>query len=74
MYDVTNTLFYRKPDCPCKGCSDRNAGCHSACEKYADWSKEEKAINDKITAAKMTETMKNEVELKGIKRKRGYKK
>lgn len=46
MYDVTNTLFYRKPDCPCKGCYDRSVECHGTCEKYAEWSKEEKAIND----------------------------
>ncbi len=52
MHDVTKTLFYRKPCAPCKGCHDRNAECHSICEKYAEWSKEEKAINDKITAAK----------------------
>lgn len=26
--------------CPCKGCSDRNARCHSVCEKYAQWKTE----------------------------------
>ena len=26
--------------CPCKGCTDRNARCHSGCKKYAAWSDE----------------------------------
>lgn len=29
-----------KPKSPCYGCEERDAGCHSKCEKYADWKKE----------------------------------
>lgn len=25
--------------CPCKGCGDREIGCHSGCEKYKAWRK-----------------------------------
>ena len=25
--------------CPCKGCTDRKVGCHSACIGYKDWLK-----------------------------------
>lgn len=28
------------PKTPCYKCTDRYAGCHSKCEKYADWKKE----------------------------------
>lgn len=27
---------------PCKDCPDRNAGCHSKCERYAEFDKENK--------------------------------
>lgn len=30
---------------PCKDCSDRQVGCHSACEKYLDFRKEVDEIN-----------------------------
>ena len=25
--------------CPCKGCTDREIGCHSKCSKYINWNK-----------------------------------
>lgn len=68
-----NSLFYRKPDSPCKGCTDRFLGCHGTCEDYAAWSKEEKEIGDKIKEERHTEFMKCEPEIRGyIKRKKGY--
>ena len=24
-------------DAPCKGCTDRFAGCHASCERYKEW-------------------------------------
>lgn len=24
-------------NCPCKGCTERNATCHAKCDKYAHW-------------------------------------
>lgn len=68
MYD---SVFYRKPDAPCKGCSDRFLGCHGCCQKYADWVREEKTITDKILSEKATENLKKETEIKlCIKRKK----
>lgn len=32
--------------CPCKGCTDRNARCHSGCKKYAAWSDEMNKAKD----------------------------
>lgn len=26
-------------NCPCKGCTDREAECHSRCPAYTDWRK-----------------------------------
>lgn len=26
-------------DCPCKGCTDREAECHGRCSAYNDWRK-----------------------------------
>ena len=70
---MCNSFFYRKPCSPCKECADRLAGCHSTCGKYADWVEEEKAINDKILAAKATENLKAENEIKkSIKRNKRY--
>lgn len=72
MYTEINNLFYRKPVPPCVDCSDRNAICHSICEKYADWQKAGKAINDKITTAKTAEAMSREVIIKKYRKKRGF--
>ena len=35
--------------CPCKGCKDRNVGCHSKCEGYSQWKGELKGIKKKRT-------------------------
>lgn len=31
--------------CPCKGCNDRNAQCHSKCEKYRLWKNSGVTVN-----------------------------
>lgn len=30
---------------PCKDCKDRQLGCHSICQKYIDFKKEQEVIN-----------------------------
>jgi hypothetical protein len=30
----------RKIECPCKNCTDRQVGCHSKCEKHAEYQAE----------------------------------
>lgn len=32
---------------PCKGCQDRQVGCHSTCEKYLAYQAEREAIREK---------------------------
>lgn len=53
-------------DCPCKGCNDRFVGCHSNCDRYAQYKndlnnrnkniREQKQIRDNLTSA-MFETI-----------------
>jgi hypothetical protein len=31
---------------PCKDCEDRALGCHSICERYIDFQKENNRVND----------------------------
>lgn len=31
--------------CPCKGCKDRHAECHSACQPYLDYEKKRMELN-----------------------------
>lgn len=38
--------------CCCKECTNRHTGCHSTCDKYIEWSKENERIRDKIRIEK----------------------
>ena len=31
---------------PCYGCTERRTGCHARCERYAEFSKECRRVND----------------------------
>lgn len=42
---------------PCYKCEERHEGCHSDCERYADWDREHQAFNDKKARAKTAEQM-----------------
>jgi hypothetical protein len=35
-------------ECPCKGCNDREAGCHSRCSAYDEWHKDYEKVKSKI--------------------------
>ena len=58
----------------CKGCEDREPGCHDRCPKY----QEEKRINDErkhtIWLARHKENMLNDYAVKSVKRMKGGKK
>lgn len=41
--------------CPCKGCTDREVGCHSKCDKYATWRQEQDCITKKKKLQKIYE-------------------
>jgi hypothetical protein len=32
--------------CPCINCQERIIGCHSSCQKYKDWSAEERRLKE----------------------------
>ena len=41
---------------PCYKCGDRKQGCHSHCEKYAEWSAKGKAAHEKHLKAKAVDS------------------
>ena len=38
---------------PCKDCTERKAGCHSACEKYREWKVGHEVEREAITQKKL---------------------
>ena len=44
MYTINDVNATR---CPCKGCKDRQVGCHPGCEPYTKWRKARDEINQK---------------------------
>ena len=54
------SLFTYKTVSPCKDCPDRYIGCHSTCEKYIEWRKNEKQYNDGIKFKQNIERIKEE--------------
>lgn len=54
--------------CPCKGCTDREIGCHSKCSKYIEWKTELDRRKNMITEAKIFEYEVGEVKIAGLKR------
>lgn len=46
MQAVHISICHHRKNVPCLGCSDRFIGCHSTCEKYKEWSKEDKKNHD----------------------------
>lgn len=68
-----------RPVAPCKGCEERRAGCHSVCEKYITYKKENDEYRKNITSERLnylygksiwTDEQRKRI-MKGIKRKRG---
>ena len=37
---------------PCYKCADREVGCHSKCDKYKAWAKEEYALKEALYATR----------------------
>lgn len=73
VVEKQKTLYECNRGCPCYRCADRFLGCHSVCKRYIDWYNTKESIKNKIQTAKLDEGMKNEVDIKGTKRrKRGF--
>ena len=54
--------------CPCKGCTDREIGCHAKCSKYIEWKTEWDKRKNMITEAKIFEYEVGEIKVAGLKR------
>ena len=55
-------------NCPCKGCVDREVGCHSKCSKYIEWKAEYDRIKNIVDSAKAFEREVGEIKVAGMKR------
>lgn len=47
---------------PCKGCDEREIGCHSVCERYITWKAQRDEIKKKLTKIAMQEQEQNDIE------------
>lgn len=54
--------------CPCKGCTDREIGCHAKCSKYIEWKTEWDRRKNMITEAKTFEYEVGAIKVAGLKR------
>ena len=42
----------RTPEAPCKGCEERQVGCHASCGKYAEFRKKRDEYNEIVVEEK----------------------
>ena len=68
MQSVPLSIYHHRTEVPCLNCPDRFIGCHSTCEKYKEWSKEDKKNQGEALSKKNEERMLVDVEIKSIKR------
>lgn len=47
---------------PCKGCENREVGCHAACEAYQTYRKAKDKLNAELKAKAIHEREQNEIE------------
>lgn len=47
--------------CPCKGCTNREIGCHSKCSKYIEWKAEWDKRKNEICEIKTKERIDREI-------------
>ena len=50
-----STLFSKRVWAPCKDCPDRVIGCHSHCEKYAEYKRVNNEYNKSLREARLRE-------------------
>lgn len=43
-----NPLYKSNKQPPCRNCEERSAECHSTCERYKEWSAEERKVKNEI--------------------------
>lgn len=53
---------------PCYGCTERRAGCHARCERYAEFSEECRRINDERRRINLSDS--EDIIIKGVMRQR----
>lgn len=53
---------------PCYGCTERHPGCHARCERYAEFSKECRRINDERRKINLSDS--EDIIIKGVMRQK----
>jgi hypothetical protein len=54
----------KAPECPCRNCADRQAGCHSSCAKYTKWKSEYTKYSKAVKENRMQEYIMRDYEAK----------
>lgn len=68
-------MSQRKGDTPCFDCGDRQLGCHSSCERYAEYISKLKETRKKIWVDKSVDDLNFQAKMKTLKEKnwrKGY--
>lgn len=47
--------------CPCKGCTDREIGCHSKCSEYNEWKTEWDKRREDVQSVKYREMIDRQI-------------
>lgn len=54
----------KAPECPCRHCTDRQAGCHSICDAYREWQAKNKEYVKAVKEKRMQEYIMRDYEAK----------
>lgn len=54
----------KAPECPCRDCADRQAGCHSSCNAYMEWQAKNKEYVKAVMEKRMQEYIMRDYEAK----------
>lgn len=55
-------------ECKCKNCGERHINCHSTCESYKSFRKEQDVQNEKIRKSKEREAALDDIEIRRARR------
>lgn len=64
----------RYPPNPCRDCRDRYVGCHSECERHAEWQRRVDAEREKMRVAYKKDAVMSSYKTTSIKRGKKYQK
>lgn len=59
--------------CPCYHCEERHEGCHSDCERYAEWNEKHQAVMDRKAKDKTAKDMVDRFMIDNSARRKKYK-